>query len=118
MWPKTENDSDTLYYVVTLYCKEGADIWRCTIQLSRTVLSNISTVLSLYFNQHFLIATYPYHGSFLDLFFFYSCEIGSRAFAKFDKLAEKVNVRDDVKLAHVNCDADDEFCSLHDVIGK
>jgi len=54
------------------------------------------------------------------LVFFYSpsCELGQRFFTKFDKLAENINVRDDVKLVHVDCDADSEFCNSNDVKGS
>lgn len=48
----------------------------------------------------------------------FSCELGSRTFGKFDKLAESINIRDDVKLAYVDCDADSEFCETNGVKGK
>lgn len=47
----------------------------------------------------------------------YSSELGERLFGKFDKLAENINTRDDVILAHVNCDADSEFCDTNSVEG-
>lgn len=50
--------------------------------------------------------------------FNFSCELGKRLFAKFDKLAEKINIRDDVKLSYVDCDADSEFCDSNGVKGK
>ena len=46
-----------------------------------------------------------------------SCELGKRLFSKFDKLAEKINIRDDVKLNYVDCDADSEFCDSNGVKG-
>lgn len=49
--------------------------------------------------------------------FVYSSELGERLFGKFDKLAENINTRDDVILAHVNCDADSEFCDTNSVEG-
>ncbi|XP_031628357.1 thioredoxin domain-containing protein 5 [Contarinia nasturtii] len=52
--------------------------------------------------------------------FFYSpsCELSQRFFAKFNKLAENINVRDDVKLVHVDCEADSEFCNSNGVKGS
>lgn len=47
----------------------------------------------------------------------HSCELSSRLFAKFDKLAANINARDDVKLGHVNCEADSEFCDTNGVKG-
>lgn len=49
---------------------------------------------------------------------YFSCELGSRLFAKFEKLAENINSRDDVKLAHVNCDTDADFCKSKGAKGK
>lgn len=37
---------------------------------------------------------------------------------RFEKLAETINVRDDVKLAHVNCDNDKDFCETLKVKGN
>lgn len=56
----------------------------------------------------------PYH----EIFLIFSCELGSRTFGKFDKLAESLNIRDDVKLAYVDCDADKQFCNSNGVKGK
>lgn len=56
--------------------------------------------------------------SLSSLFFNFSCELGKRLFAKFDKLAEKINILDDVKLNYVDCDADSEFCDSNGVKGK
>lgn len=53
----------------------------------------------------------------LIIFYSPSCEIGKRVFATFDKLAENINSRDDVKLAYVDCDADSELCKSNDVNG-
>lgn len=50
--------------------------------------------------------------------FNHSCELGKRVFTKFDKLAESVNTRDDIKLAYVDCDADSEFCESNGVKGN
>lgn len=52
------------------------------------------------------------------LFLVCSCELGQRFFTKFDKLAENINTRDDVKLAHVNCEADSELCETNGVNGN
>lgn len=51
-------------------------------------------------------------------FAFSSCELSQRLFTKYEKLAENINSRDDVKLAHVNCDSDAEFCESHKAKGK
>lgn len=53
----------------------------------------------------------------LVAFYSPSCELGSRLFAKFEKLAENINSRDDVKLAHVNCDTDGDFCKSNGAKG-
>lgn len=44
--------------------------------------------------------------------------MSSRFFSKFDKLAENINGRDDVKLGHVNCDTDADFCKSNGAKGK
>lgn len=64
--------------------------------------------------KHFPFVYYPY----LILLSLFSCELGSRTFAKFDELAENINTRDDVKLAYVNCDDNSEFCESKGVNGK
>lgn len=61
--------------------------------------------------------------NFINVFFVFcfcncSCDLGKRFFAKFDKLAESLNVRDDVKLAHIDCEADSEFCDSNGVKGR
>lgn len=44
--------------------------------------------------------------------------MGKRLFTKFDKLAENINSRDDIKLAYVNCEADSDFCESVGVKGN
>jgi len=53
----------------------------------------------------------------LVIFYSPSCELSKRLFTKFDKLAESINSRNDVKLAYVDCDADSEFCDSNGVKG-
>lgn len=60
----------------------------------------------------------PFFCRFVDFSFFFSSEIGSRAFTTFNKIAELVNGREDIKLVHVNCDADAEFCDTNNAKGK
>ncbi|XP_055303776.1 thioredoxin domain-containing protein 5 [Sitodiplosis mosellana] len=55
--------------------------------------------------------------NYLVIFYSQSCELGKRLFTKFDKLAENINNRDDVKLAYVDCNADSEFCDSNGVKG-
>lgn len=44
--------------------------------------------------------------------------MGKRLFAKFDKLAENLNTRDDIKLAYVNCEAESDICESNGVKGN
>lgn len=69
--------------------------------------------------KHFLLISFHLNNIHTSLSFHcnFSCELGSRTFGKFDKLAESVNVRDDVKLAYVNCEADSEFCDSNGIKG-
>lgn len=53
--------------------------------------------------------------TFIQIFFFvfFSCELSQKVFTTFEKLADAINSRDDIKLAHVDCDSDKEFCETN-----
>lgn len=61
---------------------------------------------------------YFYSNSFKFFFLFDSCELSQRFLTKFEKLADAINARDDIQLAHVNCDQEKQFCESKTDKGK
>lgn len=48
----------------------------------------------------------------------YRCELSQRLLPTFEKLADSFNDGDNLKLAKVNCDDDEEFCNEKEAKGK
>lgn len=46
------------------------------------------------------------------------CELSQRFLEKFEKLADSFNAGDDLNLGRVNCEDDEEFCTVKDAKGK
>lgn len=84
------------------------------VKIAVTTIEIVPPVDIVFIASTFNLFTYKYLAHMFRLIFLCSvsnsCALSQRFISKFEKLADALNSRDDLKLAHVNCDDEPKLC--------